>query len=152
MRSIVLAAAAIGTLAMLSAISPNGSDLTRLAFALGRGLAGFSAAMLTFAALVEIIDRALPSLEPTQSGETLTLAELSEKATPGPWNIEDGSIVNRELDDPKWDSNENGEIAWDVAQVYAPANAAFIVACVNRVRSLLSTPAGRAVLEGDDHG
>lgn len=54
--------------------------------------------------------------EMTRTEELLALAE---KATPGPWVVEEGSLVNRECDD---------DDKWCIAEIYHNDNIGFIAA------------------------
>ena len=69
-------------------------------------------------------------------------------ATPGEWAIEnDGSLVNRDLDDPQYDHNDDGKPAWDIGEIYAPINAALIAFAVNLTKRLVTEEAVRAMSE-----
>lgn len=50
---------------------------------------------------------------------TEELLALAEKATPGPWVVEEGSLVNRECDD---------DDKWCIAEIYHNDNIGFIAA------------------------
>lgn len=75
------------------------------------------------------------------------LRRLLGEATPGEWNQDEMSLVNRDLGD-EYDPEEKDFHklpSWDIGEIYAPQNRALICAAVNALPALLDALEGAMV-------